>query len=107
MTAVCRLLRPPAAVDLQACLHVTQQLSNGQQPMCVSAHLLHAGGIWSMHCHNRSIATASKDCSVVLSSLDAAGSIMAVQSYEQQHAGAVKCVRWRDKHSLASCGNDM
>ncbi|KAL0029914.1 hypothetical protein WJX77_007230 [Trebouxia sp. C0004] len=68
---------------------------------------LHTGGIWSMHCHGRSIATASKDCSVVISSLDAAESITAVQSYEQQHAGAVKCVRWRDNHTLASCGNDM
>ena len=106
MTAVCRLLRSPAAMDLQACLHVTQQLSSGQQPTCVSAHFWHAGGIWSMHCQGRSIATASKDCTVAVSSLDAAGSITAVQSYEQ-HAGAVKCVRWRDKHSLASCGNDM
>ncbi|KAL0034450.1 hypothetical protein WJX79_002846 [Trebouxia sp. C0005] len=68
---------------------------------------LHTGGIWSMHCQGRSIATASKDCSVVLSSLDAAGSITAVQSYEQLHAGAVKCVRWRDNHILAACGNDM
>ena len=94
-------------MDLQACLHVTQQLSSGQQPMCVSAHFLHAGGIWSMHCHGRSVATASKDCSVVVSSLDAAGSITVVQNYEQQHAGAVKCVRWRHNHTLASCGNDM
>lgn len=103
MTAVCSCL----GHQLQACPHVTQQLSSEQQRMCVSAHVLHAGGIWSMHCHGRSIATASKDCSVVVSSLDAAGSITAVQSYEQLHAGAVKCVRWRDNHILAACGNNM
>ncbi len=35
MAAVWRLLRPPAANNLQACPHVTQQLSSGQQPVCV------------------------------------------------------------------------
>lgn len=60
-----------------------------------------------MHCRGGSIATASKDCSVVVSSLAAAGSIVAIHSYDQQHAGAVKCARWRDYHVLASSGNDM
>lgn len=32
---------------------------------------------------------------------------MVLQTYEQQHAGAVKCVRWSDVHVLASSGNDM
>ena len=60
-----------------------------------------------MHCKTGKIATASKDCSVVVSRLNGAGAIVAVHSYEQQHAGAVKCARWGDEHSLATCGNDM
>lgn len=66
-----------------------------------------AGGIWSMHCKGSKIATGSKDCSLVVSSLTPTGAIVVLQTYEQQHAGAVKCVRWSDVHVLASSGNDM
>lgn len=60
-----------------------------------------------MHCRAGKIATASKDCSLVVSSLSPAGHIAALHTYSQQHAGAVKCTRWSDDHVLASCGNDM
>ena len=60
-----------------------------------------------MHYTAGKAATASKDCSVVVSSLTAAGAIVALHSYEQHHAGAVKCARWRDEHILATSGNDM
>lgn len=60
-----------------------------------------------MHCRAGKIATASKDCSLVVSSLSPAGHIAALHTYSQQHAGAVKCTRWSDDHVLATCGNDM
>lgn len=68
---------------------------------------LPAGGIWSMHYRAGKIATASKDCNLVVSSLSPAGKIVALHTYSQQHAGAVKCTRWSDDHVLATCGNDM
>ena len=60
-----------------------------------------------MHCKGSKIATGSKDCSLVVSSLTPAGAVVALQTYQQRHAGAVKCVRWLDDHVLASSGNDM
>lgn len=59
-----------------------------------------------MHCRAGKIATASKDCSLVISSLSPAGAIVALHTHSQQHAGAVKCTRWSDDHVLATCGND-
>ena len=60
-----------------------------------------------MHCRGGKIATASKDCSLVISSLSPCGAIVALHTHLQQHAGAVKCTRWSHDHVLATCGNDM
>ena len=60
-----------------------------------------------MQCRAGKIATASKDCSLVVSSLCPAGAIVAMSTHPQQHAGAVKCARWSNDHVLATCGNDM
>lgn len=60
-----------------------------------------------MHCMGSNIATASKDCSLVISTVAPGGAIMSVCKYEQQHAGAAKCARWSDAHTAASSGNDM
>ncbi|KAL3150430.1 GATOR complex protein wdr59, variant 2 [Trebouxia sp. C0010 RCD-2024] len=68
---------------------------------------LHTGGIWSMQCRAGKIATASKDCSLVVSGLCPEGTIVALSVHPQQHAGAVKCTRWSSDHVLATCGNDM
>lgn len=65
------------------------------------------GGIWSMHEMGGSIATGSKDCSMAQSVITAEGDIALVHSFQQQHGGAVKCVRWNRPHVVASCGNDM
>ncbi len=53
--------------------------------------------------------SGSKDSSVHLCSVDAAGKLLPVRRWEAAHAGVVKCVRWRrDKTAsvFASCGND-
>ena len=60
-----------------------------------------------MHCLASNIATASKDCSMAVSKLEPSGKIQLLRSYEQQHAGAVKCARWQDQQIVATCGNDM
>ena len=31
---------------------------------------------------------------------------MAVQRYDELHDGVIKCARWRDSDTFASCGND-
>lgn len=60
-----------------------------------------------MHCRAGKIATASKDCSLVISRLRPAGTIVALSTHLRQHSGAVKCTRWSSDHVLATCGNDM
>lgn len=60
-----------------------------------------------MQCRAGQIATASKDCSLVVSSLCPGGAIVALSVRPQQHAGAAKCARWSSDHVLATCGNDM
>lgn len=53
--------------------------------------------------------TASKDASVAISSLQGSSgtaSLAAVQRYNDLHDGVVKCARWRDADTFASCGND-
>lgn len=77
---------------------------------------LHAGGIFSMHAAAGRVATGSKDCSVVVSTVDSgAGAFSVVRRYDDLHDGVVKCVRWRPDGSgggggsaevFASCGND-
>ena len=52
-----------------------------------------------------SVITASKDGTVVCSRL--AGSRLARLHSSSPHGGSVvKCARWRDSASYASCGND-
>lgn len=53
------------------------------------------------------IATGSKDCSMAQSVIQPDGAIALVHRFQQQHAGAVKCVRWNRPHVVATCGNDM
>lgn len=53
--------------------------------------------------------TASKDATVAISSLEGSSgttSLAAVQRYDELHEGVVKCARWRDADTFASCGND-
>lgn len=66
-----------------------------------------------MHELGGRVLTASKDGAVAISSLEcgaggAAGDgLRLVQRYEDLHEGSVvKCARWRDADTFASCGND-
>ena len=89
----------------------------GALPQCLArAAGLHAGGIFSLHERAGRVLTASKDGSVVVSSLDCGrgdggggggASLTALQRYDDLHqGGVVKCVRWRDPHTFGSAGND-
>lgn len=62
-----------------------------------------------MHELGGSVLTASKDCTVAVSALGqegSSGSVRLVRRYEELHQGVVKCARWRDLRTFASCGND-
>ena len=64
------------------------------------------------------VLTASKDCTVAVSLLGAEGTagsgtcsgsssaLRLLRRYEELHEGVVKCARWRDGDTFASCGND-
>ena len=66
-----------------------------------------AGGIFSLHERGGRLVTASKDGTVVVSSLGGTASLAAVQRYDELHEGVVKCARWREGGgTFASCGND-
>lgn len=70
---------------------------------------LHPGGIFSLAEHSGRVLTASKDASVAISSLQGSSgtaSLAAVQRYNDLHDGVVKCARWRDADTFASCSND-
>ena len=108
----CQLPVPCVAPPLHAC-----QLAL-QPNACLGAHpaLPRAaaappplGGIFSLAEHSGRVLTASKDSTVTISSLEGSGgtaSLAAVQRYDELHDGVVKCARWRDAHTFASCGND-
>ena len=59
-----------------------------------------------MHEAEGRVVTGAKDASVVISALQPHGNIDMLHSYMDWHAGVVKCVRWRNATSFASCGND-
>lgn len=59
-----------------------------------------------MHALGSAVVTAGKDGAVAVTRLQPEGSIQGVHRYDRHHAGVAKCVRWRDAHTLASCGND-
>ncbi|GMH39688.1 hypothetical protein BSKO_07586 [Bryopsis sp. KO-2023] len=67
---------------------------------------LHSGGIFSMHEWDGRIVTGSKDTRVVLSEIGEASEIRKVHAFDDMHSGVVKCVRWRDKKTFVSAGND-
>lgn len=76
-------------------------------PRCLArATDLHSDGIFSLHEYGGRVLTASKDCTVAISSLGGTASLAAVQQYDELHTGVVKCARWRDADTFASCGND-
>lgn len=86
--------------------------SGGTMPHCVARTSdIHSAGIFSMHESQSKVATASKDNSVVITSLSSSKQMSVVQRYVNIHDGVVKCVRWNTWQSdgatiFASCGND-
>eukprot|EP00741_Cyanophora_paradoxa_P023408 tig00021582_g22614.t1 len=72
---------------------------------------LHTAGIYSLQAHGAGarVATSSKDGTVAVSRLTAAGLVLE-RALGEVHAGVCKRVRWRPgpgpDHTLASCGND-
>jgi WD40 repeat protein len=75
-------------------------------PLATAAGLHRGFGVYSLHCNGDSVATAGKDGRVVLSALLPSSLVGGVGQMEGFHDGVVKCVRWRDRDTLASCGND-
>ncbi|GAB4817375.1 hypothetical protein N2152v2_004421 [Parachlorella kessleri] len=117
------LLLLTAGNDGTLCLwDVARSAAQGpsMQPLqLASCKDLHSGGIFSMQevCHR--VLTASKDCTVAVSLLGAEGTagsancsssgstaLRLLRRYEELHEGVVKCARWRDGVTFASCGND-
>ncbi|KAK9830394.1 hypothetical protein WJX72_011510 [[Myrmecia] bisecta] len=94
-----------AVWDLSKCTQQGGQAGGLPQHMS-EATTLHSGGIFSMHEVNGRIVTTSKDASVAVSQLGAAGEVKLLHAYPDQHQGVVKCARWQSTHLFASCGND-
>ena len=81
--------------------------SNARPRIMHSESSLHSNGIFSAHVFGSRLATASKDKSVAYSSVDGAGGVQLIRSFEGFHSGVVKCAALRDDHVLASTGNDL
>lgn len=89
--------------------------SDGTPKLLITCNDIHEQGIFSMHARTGDgakmgdsrvrAATASKDASVAVSQV-AEGSFPVIARWRGAHEGVVKCVRWRDDSTLASCGND-
>ena len=61
-----------------------------------------------MDSYGLKVATASKDCSIAISEISAAG-LSAERQFPDVHEGVVKCVKFsgcRDGGVFVSCGND-
>lgn len=76
-------------------------------PMLVSStSSIHSAGIYSLDYREHRILTASKDSRTVFCSLATDGTISAIRSFDAHHHGhVIKCVRSRDQHVFADCGN--
>ena len=59
-----------------------------------------------MHELHEAIVTAGKGGSVAISALRPEGELQTVQMFESHHGGVVKCARWCNRATFASCGND-
>lgn len=59
-----------------------------------------------MHEKGHSIVSGCKDGSTLLHVLMADGRLLLKHLNQGMHDGVVKCVRWRDGSSFATCGND-
>lgn len=94
------------------------QCSEVWSPPLLDKQTLHDAGVYSCDAATRGSAegstgfyaiSGSKDSSVNLCSVDAAGKLQPVRRWSDAHSGVVKCVRWRrDRaaNTFASCGND-